>query len=519
MRYLNTGRRLATGVIAATAALALVACGTTVDTSETTEPGGSENRIVTVGQTIGVSQLDPNISTLTAERVMWNLLWDGLTRQTEEGVVEPELATEWTTSDDALVWTFTLRDDVTFHDGRPFVADDVVKTVTRVLDPEVASPQRAKLATVTDAVAVDEHTVEFTLSEPMPAMAEALVDVKIIDVDNLDTLNTTGNGTGPFVLESFVPDQELHVVPNEDYWDDVPTIEGVRIVKYADETAARTALDSGSIDIMWSVPFDQVATLADSGNTTIVPPNPSQSSVFIVDNMSAPFDDPRARQALSYAVDRETMKAAAFGGLGELNFGSTLVSPLNDFYAGDVVQDYSYDLDTAKQLFTEAGVSEGAEFLCWAATGPQYRAQCEILQQSLAEIGIELTIEVNEGSTWAARFYPAGKEYAGLIVPNYLSREPAPLPFVASYFGVDGWSESNWPGTPEYEAAKSEIESAADEDAIRQPFADFQQITSEEQPLVVVLNVGQPSSAAPDVDGVWMESNGTIHVEGVTIIE
>ena len=79
------------------------------------------------------------------------------------------------------------------------------------------------------------------------------------------------------------------------------------------------------------------------------------------------------------------------------------------------------------------------------------------------------------------------------------------------------WSESNWPGTPDYEAAKSAIKSAPDEDAIRAPFAEFQRITSEEQPLVVVLNVGQPSSALPDVDGVWMESNGTIHVENVGI--
>ena len=516
MRTFHTGRRIAAGVIAVSAALALAACGAPDTSTDPSSPGG-ENRVVVVGQTIGVSQLDPNISTLSAERVMWNLLWDGLTRQTEDGVVEPELASEWTTSDDALVWTFTLRDDVTFHDGRPFVADDVVKTIDRVLDPEVASPQRSKLATVTDVTAVDEHTVQLTLSEPMPAMPAALVDVKIIDVDNLDTLNTTGNGTGPFVLENFVPDQELSVVPNEDYWGEVPEIEGIKVMKYADETAARTALDSGAIDVMWSVPFDQVAGMADGGKSTIVPPNPSQSSVFLVDNGSAPFDDPRARQALSFAVDRETMKVAAFGGLGEVNNGSTLVSPLNDFYAGDVVQDYSYDLDKAKQLFADAGVAEGTSFLCWAANAPQYRAQCEILQQSLAEIGIELTIEVNESSTWAARFYPAGKEYAGLIVPNYLSREPAPLPFVASYFGVDGWSESNWPGTPEYEEAKSQIKSAPDEAAIREPFAEFQRITSEEQPLVVVLNVGQPSSAVADVDGVWMESNGTIHVEGVAI--
>ncbi|MGB4135136.1 MAG: ABC transporter substrate-binding protein [Microbacterium sp.] len=511
----SKNRRLTAAAIAAVTAVTLVACGASDEGAGTGKP--AETRAVTVGQTIGISQLDPNISTLSAERVMWNLLWDGLTRQTENGTVEPELATEWETSEDGLTWTFSLRDDVTFHDGRAFVADDVVKTVERVLDPEIASPQRSKLASVAAVTAVDEHTVKFTMSAPMQQMPAALVDVKIIDVDNIDTLNTTGNGTGPYKLDNFVPDQELSLVPNEDYWDEVPTIPGIKIVKYADETAARTALDSEAIDVLWSVPFDKVTELADAGMTTVVPPNPSQTSVLLVDNMSAPFDNPTARQALSYAIDRETMQATAFGGLGEVNTGSTLVSPLNEFFAPNAVNDYSYDLDKARELFAKAGVAEGTTFLCWATTAPQYRAQCEILQQSLAEIGITLDIEVNEGSTWAARFYPAGKEYAGLIVPNYLSREPAPLPFVAAYFGVNGWSESNWPGTPEYEDAKALIESATDEADIREGFTEFQRITSQEQPLLAVLNVGQPSSTLASITGVWMEANGTIHVEGAGI--
>lgn len=509
----HIGRRVAAGVIAAAAAIALVGCAG----DSPTETPSENNRVVTVGQTIGVSQLDANISTLSAERVMWNLLWDGLTKQSPSNEVQPELATEWSSSADGLEWTFTLREGVTFHDGREFVADDVVQNIERVLDPELASPQRSKLAVVESVVAVDDHTVVFELNAPMPSLPDALVDVKIIDVQGIDTINETGNGTGPYKLENFVPDQELYVVPNENYWGEVPTVEGIKIVKYADETAARTALDSGNIDVLWSVAYDQVGAIESSGFTVVTPSNPSQSSVFLVDNASAPFNDVRARQALSYAVDRETMQVAAFGGLGTVNYGSSLVSPLNEYYAPNEVIDYTYDLDKAKALFAEAGVTEGASFLCWAAPAPQYRAQCEILQQSLAEIGITLEIEVNEGSTWAARFYPAGKEYAGLIVPNFLSREPAPLPFVASYFGVDGWSESNWPGTPEYEEVKALIKSATDPAELREGFAGFQRITSQEQPLVVVLNVGQPSVTLPDVDGVWMESNGTIHVEDVFI--
>lgn len=511
-------RRLPFAVAAVAAALALASCTSGGDPqSGGSSAGADDNRVIVVGQTTGVSQLDPNITTLTAERVMWNLLWDGLTTQSPSGQVEGELAEAWQISEDHLTWTFQLREGVTFHDGRPFVADDVEQTLERVLDPDIASPQRSKLSSVEEVVAIDEHTVEFHLSAPFPQLDAALVDVKIIDVSSLDEINVTGNGTGPFVLDSFVPDQELSVLPNADYWGGEPAVSGVRVVKYADGTSARSALESGSVDVLWSVPFDEVESQTAAGSLPIVPANPSQAAVFVIDNSSAPFDDVRARQALSYAVDRETMKLAAFGGLGELNFGSTLVSPVNEYFAPAEVTDYQYDLDRAADLFAQAGVDGSTPLLCWAMSDPQYRAQCEILQQSLAEIGITLDIEVNESSTWAARFYPAGKEYGGLIVPNYLSREPAPLPFVADYFGEGGWSETNWPGTAEYEVAKESIKNATDDAEIAVAFAEFQRITSQEQPLVVVENVAQPSMTAPDIVDVWMEDNGTLHVENARV--
>src|SRR5699024_114166 len=182
-----------------------------------------------------------------------------------------------------------------------------------------------------------------------------------------------------------------------------------------------------------------------------------------------------------------TIQAASFGGLGELNVGSTLVSPTNPYAAHDLPA-YDYDLERAAELFAEAGVTEGDSFICWSQTAAHYKTTCEILQQSLAEIGITLDIETSEPSTWAAGFYPAGKEYEGLIVPNYLSREGAPLPFVVDYFGDGGWSETNWPSTAEYEEVKDEIRSATEEDVLQEAFGSFQHIMNEEQPLVSILN-------------------------------
>lgn len=504
------------GVLTATALL-LAACGTpdqgAGEGSSASAAAGDDT--LTVGQTSGITQLDPNTTTLSTERVLWNLLWDGLTTQTEQGKVEGELATGWTTSDDQLTWTFTLRDDVTFHDGRAFTATDAVKNIERVLDPDIASPQRAKISSIATATAPDDTTLVLTLSAPMAQLPAALVDVKMTDVDHIDAVNTDANGTGPYTLVDFVPDQQVTLAANPDYFGGAPEVAAVEIVKYSDITSAESAVASGAIDVLWGLPFDQLESQVGTGLTAVTPKDPSQTAVLEVDTLSAPFDDPRARQALSYATDRKAIQEASYGGLGEINLGSTLVSPVNP-YATDDVTDYTYDLDKAKELFAEAGVTPGQGFTCWATAGgsfPEFATTCQILQASLAEIGIDLKIETNESSTWIAQFYPAGKSYPGLIVTDYLSREAAPLPFVADYFGAGGWSPSNWPGTPEYEAAKQLIKSATDDAGITEGFAQFQTITSREQPLVNILNVGTPSVVRAGVSGVWMEGNGTTHVE------
>ncbi|HEY0117553.1 MAG TPA: ABC transporter substrate-binding protein [Cellulomonas sp.] len=508
------------GALAATALL-LAACGTP-DTGAGEGSSASADvgdDTLTVGQTSGITQLDPNTTTLSTERVLWNLLWDGLTTQTEQGDVEGELATDWTTSDDQLTWTFTLRDDVTYHDGRAFTATDAVKNIERVLDPDIASPQRAKISSVTGAAAPDDTTLVLTLSAPMSQLPAALVDVKMTDVDDIDAVNTDANGTGPYTLVDFVPDQQVTLAANPDYFGGEPEVATVEIVKYSDITSAESAVAGGAIDVLWGLPFDQLESQVGTGLTAVTPADPSQTAVLEVDTLSAPFDDPRARQALSYATDRAAIQAASYGGLGELNLGSTLVSPVNP-YATDDVTDYTYDLDRAKELFAEAGVAEGQSFTCWATAGgsfPEFATTCQILQASLAEIGIDLTIETNESSTWIAAFYPAGKSYPGLIVTDYLSREAAPLPFVADYFGEGGWSPSNWPGTPEYEAAKQLIKTATDDEGVTEGFARFQTITSREQPLINILNVGTPSVVRPGVSGVWMEGNGTTHVEQASL--
>ncbi len=265
---------------------------------------------------------------------------------------------------------------------------------------------------VDTATALDDHTLELRLSSPAPQLPAAIVDIKMTDVDDIANVNENANGTGPFKLSAFVPDQEVTVVAQR------------RLLRRRRRNSTRSSSsevqrhDVGPVrahrrtarhDVERPLRPDRVADVPQASPWS-ARMTPTQAAVFQMDNSSAPFNDVRARQALSFATDRAAIQAAAYGGTGVLNTGSTLISPKSPFSTDDVTE-YTYDLDTAKALFAEAGVTEGDQLTCWAPAGayPEFLTACQILQRSLDEIGIVLEIETNETSTWAEKFYPAGQ--------------------------------------------------------------------------------------------------------------
>lgn len=502
----------------------LTACGSTPQDEDAESTDGSDSPegqsapagVLTFGQTAGITQLDPNTVGLLTEKQLGTLLWNGLTKDAPASAdtPAPDLATDWTSSEDGLQWTFNLRDDVTYHDGRQFTAEDAVKNIEYVLDPEVPSQARVKIESITKATAVDDTTLVLDLSVPVPQLPTALIDVKMSDIDNIDSVNTNPNGTGPYKLESFVPGQSVELVPYEDYFGGAPLLAGIDIVTYPDITAAQSALTSGDLTLMFNVPPDALEGLTSAGLNVLEAQNPSGAAVFELDTTSAPFDDVLARQALSYATDRESMLAAAYGGHGVSNPGNVIVSPKNSFYNSELTP-HEFNLERASELFAEAGVAEGSTLTYWAVAGayPELVVMGQILQADLAEIGITLDIETNESSTWAEKFYPNGKSYPGLVVANALSFPPAPVPYSVSWFSDHGSCECNWTGTPEYNEAVRVVETSADAATVAEAYDTIQRILNEESPITVVVNTSPISVVQSKVSDVWVASDGVVHVE------
>lgn len=504
-------KAFAAGVLAAT--LMLVAgCSS----GTTTEEGASSGGSITVAAANGIPQLNPAIRTFAWEEVLFPLLWNGLSKTDNSGEIVPDLAESWESTSDQKTWTFTLRDGVEFSDGKALTADAVVASFEYYLDGDTATQEANKISMVSAVTAIDDLTVEFTLDEAVATFPAGIVWVKVIDVDSLANIDKEPNGTGPYTVSAFTPGESLTLVRNDNYFGDAPALDEIIIVKAAESTSAVTGLRSGDLDVLWGVPAGDVEQLEGEDAISIVrPDNPSQWPSWELDATSAPFNDVRARQALAYSIDRETILEAAYYGQGVVSPTNSALSENNAWFGGDLT-DYSYDLDKAKQLFAEAGINEGDTLTWWGIAGsyPEWNTSGEILQASLKEIGINLDIQNNDIGTWVEAFYPAGKSFPGMIVPNAQSTPPEPA-YSLNFF-LPGRCECNWVDQDfldGFSAALAEPDAAAR----KAEWAKVQTVINQQVPLIVPLQSTVVTGVNSALDGVWAEGGGQLHLESAKL--
>ncbi|GAA3513539.1 ABC transporter substrate-binding protein [Actinocatenispora rupis] len=500
-------------------ALALTGCGAGHGPAETVHKVGATaggpmrtGGTLHFGQSQGITQLDPNTIASSSQTQLQTLLWDGLTTYAPDMSVRPDLATSWTHSDDYRHWTFRLRTGVRFDNGKPFTATDAVKNIERVLDPKTAAQAAVKISMIDTVRAVDPATLAVDLKTPNPQLPNGLVDVKMTDVDHIADVNRTANGTGPYKLARFVPNQSVTVVRNDRYWGPRPKFDRIEIQRYADATAAQSAFLSGELDVLTELTPDTASYLA-VGTTLLGAPQPAGVAVWELDTRSKPFDNPKARLALSYAADRAAMNQAAYAGKAVLNDTDQPVNPQSPYYASDLPH-HAYDLVKAKKLFAEAGVKPGTTLTFWTTAGAnlEWTTMGQILQSDLKKIGINLQIRSNEVATWAAKAYPKGKRYPGLIYPNFLSFPPPPADYAISWYSNEGTCECNWTAPDTYERAAGAVSRGAGTDRAR-GFTDAQRVLNANVPIVTLANTSPLSVAQTNVRGVWVQSEGTLHLE------
>ncbi|MGO1655669.1 MAG: ABC transporter substrate-binding protein [Brevibacterium yomogidense] len=369
----------------------LAACGpgpaAQVDMSGGPQRGGA----LRVGLSGGSSAdtVDAHIPVNSGDSARVINIYDTLLIRGDEFELQHRLAETFETNDDGTVWTAKIREGVTFHDGKPLTADDVVFTFERITNPDDPKSGAAQLSMLDEVVATDDHTVEFRLNEANSALDDALGQYAMgIVPRGYDPENPIGSG--PFKLKSFEPGQSAVLEANHDYWDEGPYLDEVHLLNFNDTDAVINALLSSQVDCVGQIPLSLVDVIESDERMRILNSETGMWLPFSMRVDKAPFDDVRVRQAMRLVVDREEMLEQVFSGHGRL--GNDMFSPLDPDYPSDLPQ-RTQDIDEAKRLLADAGYPDGLTVELVTApiqAGAVEAAQVYAEQAKLAGITVDI---------------------------------------------------------------------------------------------------------------------------------
>lgn len=374
------------------------------DTTAATAPEGDGTLIAAQGAE--PDRLDPHLTSAYASFQILENVYDTLVQPGDDLTMEPALAESWDVSDDQLTWTFTLREGVTFHNGRELVADDVVYSYERIMDPETAANNAFRFASVESVTAPDDQTVEITLTRPTPNLlvnigafkGMAIIPQEIVEDGSIDS---TPVGTGPFKFVSSSPDQGILLERNEDYWQEgLPHLDEIRFVQIPDATVKLTNLQTGEVDWIDSVPPQNLADLEGDDSVVLERVPGGDYHYFALNQAREPFDNPDVRRAISMAIDRETIAEAAQFGAATPN--QTAI-PEGNFWYHDYSPFTSGDIEGAQELLEAAGVSDlSIEFMV-SSEFPETVTQAQVIASQLEALGVTVEISDVDFGTWLDR--------------------------------------------------------------------------------------------------------------------
>jgi len=468
----------------------------------------TQSGTVTLEAAQGVSVLDPYKKLFQYSTALYPLLWNTLTAYSANkgAVPQPQLAKSWKVSGGGKVYTFTLRPGMQFSDGSALDAAAVAASLHRAFYPKTAFFYASFFPKVTSVTASGKTTVVIKLATPSNILPTLLTLAPIEQTKALDQINTKPVVSGPFMVQEFTPNVSLTLVPNPKYWGRKPKLASIKVVNAQDSTSAVSALQSGSADVLWGIPWNNVKTFKNNSSIKIVLGQQSQPTLVDVDNTSPPFNNRKARQALSYAMDRVTMAKTIYAGAVTPATTNQPVVPGSEYY-NKALPKYSYNLAKAKQLFAQAGVKSGSTLTFWTIGGayPDFTSIGVVLKGSLKKIGINLQIETPEVTTWAAKFAPAGKKYPGLIVPNFYGAYAQPL---SLNWWLPGVCECNYNGTAFKKALNGAYAATTKAKQLRL-LHSAEAILAKDSPSPIVMVSSLPMAVRSNVGGVW-ESPGVV---------
>lgn len=456
----------------------------------------AQQTTISIGMALEPPNLDPTAGAAAAiDEVVYSNVFEGLTRFGPDGEILPGLASSWDISEDGTVYTFALREGVTFHDGTSFDAEDVVFSLDRARAEGSTNAQPSLFANITSVTAAGPLGVVITLDGPDGAFLFDMAwgDAVMVAPETAETNATAPVGTGPFLFGQWVQGDRVELVRNASYWGEAPALEAATFRFISDPNAGFSAMMAGDVDAFPN--FGAPETLgqfeADPRFNVIVGSTEGET-ILAMNNAQAPLDDIRVRQAISHAINRQDIIDGAMFGFGT-PIGSHF-APHNPDYV-DLTGNSAHDPDRARALLAEAGAEDLT--LRLMLPPPSYaRRGGEIIAAQLREVGIQTEITNLEWAQWLEQVF-RGKDFDLTIVSH---TEPADINIYARddyYFQY---------ARPEFQALMDELSVTTDPEARSEINRAAQEMIAADFVNAYLFQLPKTGVANAAIEGLWENS-------------
>jgi peptide/nickel transport system substrate-binding protein len=406
---------------------------------QTTTQQATSGKTLRVGIGVDADTLDPAGQTTTTISNIIRLIAEPLFITSPNGTIVPVLADSYNVSSNGTVYTIKLKKGIKFQDGEPLNSEAVKFTLERILDPNVKVPSRGNFLLIDHVETVDEYTVNIYLKKPFAPFLGVLTSAYIIAPNATKQLgdkianNPAGIGTGPYMFKEWVKGDHITLVANPNYWNGTPYFSQMIFKVVPDASTREAMLLSGDLDLIIQPPPSDLASLSSRGDVKVSWTISTREMYIGINTQYGPLNDTRVRQALNYAIDKDSLiKYVLFG------LGSPEDSILPPFVLGHIaVGPYQYDPQKAKQLLAQAGYPNGFSVTLITPNGRYlFDTQvAETIAQYLRDIGIQVNVRTYDWPTYVSTILaPLNKTELQLFLLGWSPSVPDPYFYTFQLF-------------------------------------------------------------------------------------
>lgn len=439
--------------------------------------------------------LDPAEALTSTDYFRMRMHLNSLVRILPDLSWEPELASEVFPNEDASVWTFKLRRDVTFHNGKSFTADDVIYSLNRHLGPDSTSKAKSLVGGIAEVKKIGPYEIEIVLKGPDADLPVLLGTHGFRIVPDGTTDFSLGIGTGPFKLTEFRPGVRAIGVRNEEYWGEGPYLDEIETFGISDDTSRLNAFLAGEVDLMSRLPPDAIERVKATAGREVWSVQSSSYSEFAVRLNQQPYGSLDLVKTMQYLMDRVRVERGVMNGLATMG-NDQPIGPAYFDHCAEIPQ-REQDLDKAKWHFEKTGLGQTQIPISTSDVSVGAVASALILQRAGRQAGINFKVNKLPNEGYWSNVWLKHPIYMGSLN----MRPTANIMMTLMYKSDAPWNQTGW-HNPQFDQLLVEVRSVIDPEKRKQMYCDLQTMIYETGPSTIYTYKDFTDGVASDIRGL-----------------